>query len=131
MGTLPANHERGWMMANKARIARPVLALSWTFAFCLTSCAATNAFMGNHLDAAQKYRASAQQTEKAAHEQSVILNHLDAANKYGDAGHIRLQSAREYNELGNPAQAKQQFQKASSDFVNASNESMKAGGENP
>lgn len=119
------------MMANKARIARSALALSWTLAFCLSSCAATNALMGNHLDAAQKYRASAKQTEKDAHEQSVILNHLDAANKYSEAGRTRLQSAREYNELGNPAQAKEQFQKASVDFSSASNESLKAGGESP
>ena len=114
--------------ANTSGTTRPLLFACGLLAFGLSACAATNSLMGNHLNAAQKYRTSAQQIEKSAHEQSVILNHLDAANKYADAGQTRLKSAREYSELGNPAQEKNQYEKASADFSNAARESTQAEG---
>ncbi|MHB1286902.1 MAG: hypothetical protein ACYCYP_10155 [Leptospirales bacterium] len=115
-------------MANTTGVARPLLIACGVLAFGLSACAATNSLMGNHLNAAQKYRTSAQQIEKSAHEQSVILNHLAAANKFAEAGKTRLQAAREYSELGNPEQEKNQYEKASTDFSNASHESTLAVG---
>ncbi len=97
----------------------------------LTGCAETSSLMGNHLNAAQRYRASAKQAEKDANEQSVILNHLSAANKYAQAGLTRLKSASEYGELGNPSQASNEYRKASDDFTHASSESQKAIGVTP
>jgi hypothetical protein len=97
----------------------------------LTGCAETSSLMGNHLNAAQRYRGSAKQMEKDANEQSVILNHLSAANKYANAGLTRLQSASEYGELGNPSQASNEYHKASEDFTHASTESQKAIGVTP
>nr|EDZ39704.1 MAG: protein of unknown function [Leptospirillum sp. Group II '5-way CG'] len=99
--------------------------------FGLASCAETSSLMGNHLNAAQRYRGSAKQMEKDANEQSVILNHLSAANKYANAGLTRLQSASEYGELGNPAQASNEYHKASEDFTQAAAESQKAIGVTP
>ncbi|MCL4461859.1 MAG: hypothetical protein M1297_09165 [Nitrospirae bacterium] len=92
----------------------------------LTGCAETSSLMGNHLNAAQRYRASAKQAEKTANEQSVILNHLSAAHKYAQAGLTRLRSASEYGDLGNPSQASNEYHKASDDFTHASVESQKA-----
>lgn len=118
-------------MTSTIKTHRPLLLACGFLAFGLSSCAATSSMMGNHLDAAQKYRAAAQKLEKSAHEQSVILNHLAAANKYADAGQTRLQSASEYGELGNPAQERNQFGKASGDFSDAAHESLQAEGTNP
>ncbi|EQD24648.1 MAG: hypothetical protein D084_Lepto4C00391G0007 [Leptospirillum sp. Group IV 'UBA BS'] len=88
----------------------------------LASCAQTNAFIGNHQNAAYNYRATAKNTEKSAKKEADLQNHIVAAMKYIDAARSRLSSAQEYQNIGNPVWAKNMFDKSSEDLTTAANE---------
>ncbi len=88
----------------------------------LSACVQTNAFIGNHQNAAYNYRAAAQGSEKDARKQADLQNHIVAAMKYIDAARSRLSSAQEYQKIGNPVWAKNMFDKSSADLTTAANE---------
>ncbi|MCL4485481.1 MAG: hypothetical protein M1537_03930 [Nitrospirae bacterium] len=103
-------------------IGRKPVALLGLSLLGLSACAQTNAFIGNHQNAAYNYRAAAQGSEKEARKQADLQNHIVAAMKYIDAARSRLSSAQEYQKIGNPVWAKNMFDKSSADLTTAANE---------
>ena len=98
------------------------LSLVCLSAIGISSCAQTNALIGDHQNAAYNYRASAQITEKDAKKQADLQNHIVAAMKYIEAARNRLASAQEYQKIGNPVWARNMFEKSSADLTTAANE---------
>ena len=87
-----------------------------------TSCAETNALIGDHQNAAYNYRTTAQALEKDAKKERDLQNHIVAAMKLIDASKSRIASAEEYQKLGNPVWTKNMFEKSSVDLDAAANE---------
>lgn len=98
-----------------------IFVLSGSF-LALSACAALNATIGQHQNAAYNYRSSAQGLEKEAKKEVDLQNHILAAKKFIEAAGTRLSSAQEYQKIGNPVWAKNMFDKSSADLTTAANE---------
>lgn len=102
------------------RLSRPLLLAATLGTF--GACAQTSALIGDHQNAAQNYRSSAQSTEKAAKKEVDLQNHILAAKQYIEAAGVRLSSAQEYQKIGNPVWAKNMFDRSTADLTTATNE---------